>query len=471
MAMLIISSSSYYSIASETSDEEPPSFYGNRSVTQHKPEQKTPEIRFQRRAVAPPITIENDIPTSAESQESKSTTENTFETKGLSLAKPVTIPLTRQELILANKARYYIERNWNSDTGLIDSVQGYPHSTMWDIASSLAALLALDALKLMPSNEASFKIEKTLSTLANFPLYNGKLPNREYNTQTALPSGRFSKSKSNGNGWSALDIGRLLIWLHVTSKMKPQFSEQINQIITKWDLSAAIHNKTLYGELKTRTGRVYRQEGRLGYLQYAATGFKLYGYNVSEAFSKNNIKQINVSNVPLLIDTRNLPFFTTDPHALSAIELHMRDSWWNQLDELYQLHHEYYKRTGKSWVFAEDAMSHSPWFSYNNIYFYGTPWLSTSAGGKPIENPQVFSNKIAISLSVLFDDEFSSMIKKQVINNSLGLRSVPTGTYDNNAPNQAFNINTNSLVLVSLWFKTRNYRSIIDVVNEHDSNS
>ena len=37
---------------------------------------------------------------------------------------PIVKSLTREDLLLAKKAHYYIDRNWNKNTGLIDSVQG-----------------------------------------------------------------------------------------------------------------------------------------------------------------------------------------------------------------------------------------------------------------------------------------------------------------------------------------------------------
>ncbi|QUM78545.1 DUF3131 domain-containing protein [Moritella sp. 24] len=364
-------------------------------------------------------------------------------------------PLDRKELLLAKKAQYYIERNWNKKTGLIDSVQGYHHTTLWDIASGIGAILALDNLGLITSFDATSRLTKTLKTMINMPLYNNELPNREYSTQSGRPSGSLSKTASNGNGWSALDLGRLLIWLEITKQYKPELAPLISLITDKWQLSRAVDKQSLYGELKTKRSTSYRQEGRLGYLQYAAQGYQFLGLDVSAAFEPNNVNVILQDGISLYVDQRNLPFFTSDSYVLQAIELGSSVSWWNQLDAVYELHKQYYQQTSTLQIFAEDSMNRKPWFSYNNINIYGQPWLSTNTRGKPISNPQIFSNKIAFAFSVLFSDDFSQQLSAKVVSNSLSTRAIPTGLYQDSTTNTALNINTNSLILVTLWFKSR----------------
>jgi hypothetical protein len=439
-------------------EEERPSFYGGRVVSHEGRDQNyknsdtvEPLVHIHRRSVSPntlkkkvplpvvvPLKLEPSPPTLAVNKKS----------------------LTRADLLLAKKAKHYIERNWNTDTGLIDSVQGYHHATLWDIASGIAAILALENLQLISQQDANSRLDKTLSTIAIMPLYSDLLPNREYNTHTGLPSGTFSNSASNGNGWSALDIGRMLIWLQITKHYKPELATQIKRITQRWQLNRAIHNKTLFGELRTKKGTSYRQEGRLGYLQYAALGYQFAGFDVSAAFTQENTEMILQDNIPLYIDQRNLPFFTSDSYLLHAIEMGDPDAWWNQLQALYKLQLRQYNKTNQLWIFAEDAMSKPPWFSYNNINIYGKAWASTTISGKSIINPQIFSNKAAFAFSVLFDDDFSQKLAKTVITNSLSTQAIPTGLYQDGRINTAFNINTNSLILVSLWFKQRDNRPI-----------
>ncbi|WP_281222358.1 DUF3131 domain-containing protein [Photobacterium sanguinicancri] len=454
------------SYAENTGDT--PRFFGGRTVIQAVDDSKASVIEFQRRSISPVITSLEEQTAPDEPAILQGNIEHVIaehsqkKSRHLMYLHSAPNQLNREDQLLVKKARYYVDSNWNNTTGLIDSVQGYAHATMWDIGSSIGAILALEYLGEYSTLQTNAMLEKTLSTLVNLPLYKGTLPNRQYNTKTGKPSGSLSNTQSNGNGWSALDIGRLLIWLNIAANYKPELTDDIKAIISKWNIAKSVHQGTLFGEYKSKKSATYRQEGRLGYLQYAAQGFSMEALDVSEALGPKYSEHVTIDNEEVYIDIRNLPYFTTDPYVLQAIELGYHDLWWNQLDALYSLHKARYDQTQKLTIFAEDAMSQSPWFAYNNIHFYGKNWLSTAPGGKPIENGQAFSNKVAFGLSVLYKDSYSQLLYKTVVNNSLNNRSIPTGLYKANSPNTAYNINTNSLILVSLWYKQRGYKPIYD---------
>ena len=127
------------------------------------------------------------------------------------------------------------------------------------------------------------------------------------------------------------------------------------------------------------------------------------------------------------------------------------------------MHKQKEKQTKRVWVFAEDAMNRTPWFAYNNLFFYGKSWLSTSSGGKPVEVFQTFSNKVALGLSVIYDDDYSKRLSERVVSNSLSYRSIPTGVYSDRSINTAYNINTNSMILSSLLYKMRNRTAMLPI--------
>lgn len=445
-------------VTSVFAETDSPSFYGKRSVTSGESQPQKEAITFQRRT----IIIAPEDPELDSTKVIEPELKNANDVKRI--ISQFTLPpieLSRNEKLLAKKAQYYFDQNWNKATGFTDSVQGYHHVTMWDVASDISAQFSLEGLGLQSEERTNIKLQKLLMTLKLMPLYKDKLPNREYNTKTGKPSGRYSKTKANGNGWSALDIGRLLIWLHIIKQEKSELEPLVDRVINHWSLSSAVHQKTLFGTKLSKGGEHFRQEGRLGYLQYAAFGFVLFGFDVSDSYLKKNIEQVSIDGVSFYIDTRNMPFSTADPYVLMALELGNYSKWWQQLDVIYELYKQKEKKTKKLWVFSEDAMSRSPWFAYNNIFFYGKSWLSTSAGGKPIETFQIFSNKIALGLSVIFDDDYSYKLKEQVIDNSINSRVIPTGLYSNGLINSAYNINTNSMVLSSLWYKMNNNSSAL----------
>lgn len=426
------------------------SFYGQRSLSQpSKTEAKT--TTFHRRVIAPPIDVHSNIVEIEQSTRTSELAHPTVKSDTSHHAEPV-YQLNRNERLIAKKAQYYLDRNRRKSTGLWDSVQGYAHSTMWDVASGIAGTLALEALNLKSREQTHQELDQTLATLRKMPLYKKWLPNREYSTKTGMPSGRLSSTPSNGNGWSALDIGRLLIWLKILSQQHPELENDILDLLSYWELNKAIHNGTLYGTKLYKGKEYYRQEGRHGYLQYAVTGFELFDYKVPLPDVDDFISSIDISGITLQVDNRNVPFMTSDPYVLASLEFGKNDAW-NQIETIYSLHKNHSKNQNKLFSYAEDAMNKNPWFAYNNLFYYGKSWTSVSPSGKIIENPQILSHKIAFGFSVLFDDAFSQQLFHAVLNNSLQARSIPTGQYENGGSNTAFNINTNSLILVSLWFK------------------
>ncbi|RJX71409.1 DUF3131 domain-containing protein [Vibrio sinensis] len=449
--------------------EEDVSFYGKRSVTKEAislPISETPSpVEYHRRVIAPPIPQQ---PIQKHNMPQKSKSHPPTALMGLGRAdQENTAPLTgyilsRNEKLLAKKAQYYFTVNRREATGLWDSVQGYPHATMWDIASGIAATLALEALELKSREEARYELQKTLSTLASLSLYQNELPNREYSTKSAKPSGRLSETISNGNGWSALDIGRLLIWLKITQQRHPSFKPMIDKIINRWQLNRAIHEGTLYGTKRIRGTEYYRQEGRHGYLEYATNGFRLFGYSVPLPNLPQYLTNVRLDGKTVNIDSRNVPFFTSDPYILAHIEFGYQQDW-SQLDTIYQLHQNLWQKKGLLTSYAEDAMNKNPWFAYNNLYYYGKAWTSVSPSGKVIENPQIFSHKAGFGFSAIFSDSFSDVLAEKVLKNSLHFRTIPTGEYANGGINTAFNINTNSLILVALWYKASGKKAILDL--------
>ncbi|MCK8046227.1 DUF3131 domain-containing protein [Shewanella sp. 1CM18E] len=439
---------------------------------QHTKDSPPVIIHFQRRAVIPKVSHDSELVTQADqtNQTKQVSAKITPTATELNPTKhTAVIELTRHEKLLINKAKRYFDRNWNATTGLIDSVQGYTHATMWDVASGIGGLLALEALSENSQQLTEFRLEKMLDTLLELPLYKATLPNRQYNTRTAQPSGRMSQTAANGNGWSALDLGRLYIWLEILKRHKPFLANKIHQLKSKWLLERATHKGNLYGTKLTSKKEYFRQEGRLGYLQYAATGYQLAGLNVATAFECDKLETTELDGIKLLIDKGNLPFFTLDPYLLYAIEIGYEESCWNQLLSLYQLHKQNAQTTSKLSAYAEDSLNKAPWFLYNNITYQGKPWQSVSHSGKAVSYPQTFSNKAAFAMSVLFDEAYSQQLAELVISNSARHNVIPTGLYANGKTNTAYNINTNSLILVSLWYKSRAQRAILPSLGQRET--
>lgn len=119
--------------------------------------------------------------------------------------------LTEQEMGWGKIAWQYFENNYQADNGMVNSVDKYPASTMWDTASYLMALISARRLDIITEEKFDERMSKILASLATIPLFDGKLPNKSYNTKTLEMADYANNKSERGIGWSALDIGRLLV--------------------------------------------------------------------------------------------------------------------------------------------------------------------------------------------------------------------------------------------------------------------
>ena len=119
---------------------------------------------------------------------------------------------------------------------------------------------------------------KFLATLNRLDLFRNELPNKAYNT---INGQRLTtRTKPGEIGFSALDIGRMLIWLKVIKERYPEYSNSIDNVVLGWDFSHVVDPcGTLYGRIwKTASPNTFRK-AVWGYEEYGAAGFQLWGFN------------------------------------------------------------------------------------------------------------------------------------------------------------------------------------------------
>jgi hypothetical protein len=187
--------------------------------------------------------------------------------------------LNEREVAAAKIAWGYFEKFTQETTGLANSVGGYPSTTLWDTASYVSGLVSAFELCLIEKPEFDRRMLKLLTTLRNLKLFRNELPNKVYHTKTGAQVDYTNKSGEIG--YSALDIGRLLVWMRICRNRYPYLANTIDNMLLRWDFSNIIDaDGVLYGASvdKETKETVYSQEGRLGYEEYAAKGFALWGF-------------------------------------------------------------------------------------------------------------------------------------------------------------------------------------------------
>jgi hypothetical protein len=383
-------------------------------------------------------------------------------------------PRLRQKAdqIAAEKAWQYFQRNWNPQTGLVNSGDNFPWTTWWDQGSALLGIHAARQLGLLPNDVFQQRMNTLLNTLEKLPLPPTGLPNKAYSTHTAEMRQLNNKPDPKGSsGWSVLDMARFLLGLHVMRSHYPEYSDRINRIVGRWQIAKLVKDGWLNGAIPHGGKFLEVQEGRLGYEQYAAHSLKLWNLHALKALSAPPVQTVKVYGIPLLIDQRNFKnsgatnYLTNDPYLLWGLEIGWPDSVKPQVENLFQVQIQRFQRTGILTAVNEDALDRPPYFLYYSVYANNQAWQTNSVREKNYPHLRFLSTKAAFSWYALMpDNPYSKKLRDFAQNLVSKNKGYFAGRYENRqlGINNSLNVNTNAIILESLLYQARNQRPLID---------
>ena len=155
--------------------------------------------------------------------------------------------LSESDMQVAKIAWKYFENNFNSETGLVNSVHGYPSTTMWDTGSAIAAYIAAIDFGFITQKEFDDAMMKMMNSMQTMQLFNGVAPNKVYNTHTLEMVDYGNNAVEGGIGVSILDLARLVSWLDTLQCMHPQYRHSAGSALSRWDYTDLVKNEELYG--------------------------------------------------------------------------------------------------------------------------------------------------------------------------------------------------------------------------------
>ncbi len=201
----------------------------------------------------------------------------------LKLAKP----LTTIERRYAEAAWHYFQANYHLKNGLIDDRSDFKGATLWGLGDYLAALHAARSLDIISPKEFDQRTRHLLGALTKLPLYASELPSRGYDTRSLQPVDYGGNPVPEGNGWSSLDIGRMLAALYNLKTFHPEYAKAVDKVVLDWSYLRVVRDGILSSAtvIKDKDGRTFSRinpEIRLGYEEYAARAFQLWGFSQFE---------------------------------------------------------------------------------------------------------------------------------------------------------------------------------------------
>jgi hypothetical protein len=385
-------------------------------------------------------------------------------------------PLSKEEEAWAKTAWKYFENNYQDATGLVNGSDNFPVASVWNIADTIAATIAAHHFKLIDDYRFDQRVSALLAFLNAMPLSSGKLPNRHYQTQKAELVDASGQIKDTG--WSAVDIGRLLIWLQILHSYAPQFGEYIDKAILRWHFCEVIDDcGRLYGSNKINDKELFLYpEMPIGYRDYALLGYASWGFKVTDKrdYDPNFLARIYDLDIPYSSnDPRRTGSYhpvVSMPYILLGLEFN-----WDTVDDnrssdkshtdpllsdiakrIYQVQEARYQNERIFTARTDYQRNTDPYFVYDTIFAAGYAWNTVTPEGKFKPNLSLVSLRAGFGLWGLWKTAYTDQLMillKQLYNPERGWlegRYEKTAAYERN-----ITASTNALILETLYYKTQ----------------
>ncbi len=383
----------------------------------------------------------------------------------------ITAPLTPDEVNYARAAWQYFVKNYQPATGFTNSTGGYPSGTLWDMGNYLMALNAVRWLNLTDQADFDSRLNKFLTTLGNLKLFEDTLPDKVYHAATGQMVDYGNNPIERGIGWSALDIGRVLAAFDVIRTCHPQYESWLKGIVSKWQLGRSVKDGELQGAtVLPDKSTLLVQEGRLGYEEYAARGYELWGFKASKAMDFKPFKFVEINGVQIPVDTRDFKstnasnYVVGESYILDGIEFGLKGELADYAARVLEVQKRRYDTTGQLTAVSEDNIDQAPYFIYNTVYANGETWAAITDTNQPYPKFRSISTKAAFGWRYLFPD---NAYAQKVFDAVKDLKSPDDSGYyagiyeESKQPNKALTGNTNGLILEILYYKARGNRPLI----------
>lgn len=364
-----------------------------------------------------------------------------------------------EDLAHAAVAWRYFENNTNPETGLANSVNNYPSTTMWETGSYLVAVLSAERLGLIDRNEAEGRLSAVLTSLQSLRLFEGMLPNKAYHARTLELVNYQNQPVDLGLGWSALDIARMVGALGLVSRNHPALAAEVETLVAAWSLDQMVEDGELIG--MNIAGDTLRrdQEGRVGYEQYAAKAMMLFGFDTWRAYEvADNLMIQEVEGQPIPVDTRlhrnvTPAFVVSEPYLFDGLEFGFDARSLRFASAIYRAQEARWARTGILTAVSESHIDEPPYFTYSSVWGGGAPWAVMTFSGDRLDSRRTVATKAAFAWDALFGTDYTATLVAEIAELADPERGWPEGFYEGGEVNGSVTANTNALVLAALSFK------------------
>lgn len=355
----------------------------------------------------------------------------------------------------------FINSNYEPKTGLVHAQPDWAFPTLWDIASGIGAHFAAQELGYITKEEFVTRTRRTLATLKKARLYDGAAYGRNYDAKTGELVDENGKVSAKGTGYSALDVGRLMVWLRIVANADPSLAADAQAVAKRVNAKRVIQKGYLHGEQIMAPGKppMKYQEGRLSYEQYAAEGFALWGMRAKEALRFDlHRTPATVMGIPVSADDRGLDRLTSEPFILHGMELGMKPEMEELAMETLGAQAQRYVKTGTITIASEDAIKLAPhYFYYYCVLCSGKEFvINVHSPGVTLQEPRWVSTKAAFAWHALMPSKYTWLAVQYVQPALHATNGWATGVFEKDRKStETYTLNTAAVILEAAAYRKR----------------
>ncbi len=375
--------------------------------------------------------------------------------------------LTPEEQFWAKTAWKYFENNYHPKTGLINVKDGFQLATMASVGDYLLALIAARDFEIISRHEFDGRMSAILSFLNNMPLFNNELPNLNYSANNGWMSNYANQQGELG--WSAMDIGRLMVALRIVRDRYFEYGEYIDRAVLRWSFCNVIDSLgNLYGGTRVGDRIEHYPDGKLGWKEYAARGFQAWGFPTQKSSSLDPVDVIRMYDIDLMFDggdereSNGNNALVTLPFLFDGMEF----GWENvgyittdkryvtQAQSVYEVQKRRYEREDIFTARTTRILPEEPYLIHDAIFSNGNKWNTCSEDGTYYPQFSAVSVKAAFGMWVLWKTAYTDkliMVVNLLFDPERGwfeARLERSGEVE-----RSITLATNAMILECLYFK------------------
>lgn len=322
--------------------------------------------------------------------------------------------------------------------------------TMWDVASTINAVLSAQELGFIDSDVALARLQKIVAALPTRAVLGMTLP---------VATVDYAVMRTNNRDFNGCDVGRLLIALKRAAAW-PELTAPIQTVVASWSLADTL---TPTGPFNVVNGRIVSGEVS-PCSDYALDGYALWGIGPgAPSIAPDRMERFDV-RMRTLRRSRNFGPVGAEPVLTREMELGSTATNALFADALISAQADAFDQTGILHALSETPYDRDPWFSYQGILFHAPPVtirarpIGPSATRDPaIDNAVVFSAKAAYLAAATRPTAVTRAGLEQARRTCRDSGGFVAGTYvATGVPMTGYSdVNTNGIILDAVAFMLR----------------